>query len=108
MTTTKHTPGPWCLVGDDEGGPLSIMTTREAPTKVECVFDCTYDRSDFASDEEWEQCVADHRLMAAAPDILAACEAAIEAMPNATPTQAMARRRLTVAIAKARWGVSSD
>lgn len=89
MKAPKHTPGPWCLVGVDELGPLSIMTTAEAPTRAEYISDTGYSFFDAGDATEWETLVADHRLMAAAPDLLAACEFVRRQLP---PSQEWTRR----------------
>ena len=59
---TKHTPGPW-----SEFGPGSPTVYGGDPTRRICVLD----RQTGASMEE---CYANARLIAAAPDLLAALE----------------------------------
>lgn len=67
--TTKHTPGPWAITREDiESGEIALHITRKL-TNVCVVY--SYDRED-KKRNEW----ADARLIAAAPDLLAALEAA--------------------------------
>jgi len=65
--SASHTPGPWRLEVDGLDGHLRIVDTRG-----EIVSDIGYARSEVCDDEEHAAILADHRLMAAAPDLLAA------------------------------------
>lgn len=87
--TTKHTPGPW-HVDDDDGTILS-----EDGSEV------------FAShcSGDWHYIAAlpaDRRLIAAAPDLLAACEAALQAMDAIDVGTSWISDALRAAIAKAK------
>jgi len=85
MSETKHTPGPWSLEHWDygEGRPdetmPTICTDDTAVAQVLAIF-----RPDDADHGESER-DANARLIAAAPDLLAACEAAFNYVnvPNA-------------------------
>lgn len=66
--TTKHTPGPWHITRDDlDSGEISLHITHKA-TNVCVIY--SYDREDKGRNE-----MADANLIAASPDLLAACEA---------------------------------
>jgi len=54
-TTTKHTPGPWSTDGDHIFGPVYLL-------------------ADIVSADTIEEAEANARLIAAAPDLLAALE----------------------------------
>lgn len=92
---SAHTPGPWRI---DKLGPWV-----EADDRVEgSVADCDVGR--------WEEAqrIANARLIAAAPDLLAACEFAaavlsvVRALAKDDPRDRIALDRCAVAIAKAR------
>lgn len=106
---SKHTPGPWivCVVDGEDGGYLSIEQDREAlggdePSTIGEVY-TSGEGIDMADGE------ANGALIAAAPDLLAACEAALsfgEGHPDRTPSWHDARLAtqltLRAAIAKAK------
>ena len=73
----KHTPGPWYVVGLpwDNGG--CVVANADDPHCGELI--CTTDDRAWYdhTDEDEERWRADARLIAAAPDLLAACEAAL-------------------------------
>ena len=73
--TAKHTPGPWTAVTHEPEENIShaVVTGNNRAIPI-----CKTGRWDLAS-------AADTRLIAAAPDLLAACEAAIE---DASPVNA--------------------
>ena len=97
MDGPKHTPGPWTIEDDSieaSGAPICVL----------------YDASDFPC---WDgpagqleaECEANARLIAAAPELLAACELAAEVLEQPeSGGQAHAHAALTVAIAKAKGG----
>ncbi len=65
MSESKHTPGPWSLEFDDvpyDGGFETMVINSE--NGGICMMDCPKDEMD-----------ANGRLIAAAPDLLEACEA---------------------------------
>ena len=81
MKTTKHTPGPWVVgnVGEVVAGGITL--------------------ADVYGDEE--QADADAYLIAAAPDLLAACEA-VAATTWSKNTATIIGERVRAAIAKAK------
>lgn len=106
----KHTPGPWLAIGresrypdDDTDYELAVETDDAAACEIALVY-----TGGVASD----QANADARLIAAAPDLLAACEAAFPLMEESVtpsdlsdrihPDVARAHCLLRDAIAKAR------
>ena len=107
----KHTPGPWivCVVDGEDRGYFSIEQDREAlggdePSTIGEVY-TSGEGIDMADGE------ANAALIAAAPDLLAACEAALsfgEGHPDRTPSWHDARLAtqltLRAAIAKANGG----
>lgn len=76
MTDAKHTPGPWRVIIDDDGNPLSGRPSVCASDELDCMivhwdgFVQQYWRS-ARGDKEIH---ANARLIAAAPDMLAALE----------------------------------
>lgn len=76
MTKAKHTPGPWQIVIDDDGNPLSGRPMVAAAPELDCAivhwdgFVQSYWRS-ARGDKEIH---ANARLIAAAPDLLKALE----------------------------------
>ncbi len=91
--TGKHTPGPWHLHVTDYGS-LSILAADGG-----YVSDIGYGFGEVGA-EEHAELVVDHTLMAAAPDLLAACEAARETCDAEGDHQT--RDLCDAAIAKAR------
>lgn len=100
--TGKYTPGPWSVYdchGDKldacrfENGAFQVMS-------VDCdhhaVADCSCNHSCRMEDE----CEANARLIAAAPDLLEACMEAVEAL-NGHPNTMGTEELLLSAIAKA-------
>jgi hypothetical protein len=98
-TTARHTPGPWFYVNGGANLAPHMVLHRERPndatsqpTRVADVHCADY--PGFTSSETG---FANARLIAAAPDLLAACE---EALKYATPGSGLAGM-LSAAIAKA-------
>jgi len=94
----KHTPGPW-IVGDclTYNIPIRHLRTRENPQHVTVCYVGTPGR--FVD----EQDVADARLIAAAPDLLAICESvADQLMELKNPDLGVSINRLRSVAAKAR------
>lgn len=102
--TTEHTPGPWTVAsnGDDGARVNAFATVAWCPTSAAF----GVDGSQVISADEAE---ANARLIAAAPELLAACEVFIEAERRAEVngregfglyTEAMSAAR--AAVAKAR------
>ena len=96
---TKHTPGPWEVVG----GTI-IQTADERRKWVAEVPAASSIHETFITDR------ANARLIAAAPELLEACEFALEELNDMTSMQFAhgadkeARQRLENAIAKAKGG----
>ena len=100
---SKHTPGPWELVAGrtfhTEDGTFSLSYGRESGTNV----------PRFRSPERLD---ANARLIAAAPDLLAAAEWVIGNLPVTAPTAngtllstwETMQRKLRLAIARAKGG----
>ena len=100
MPTASHTPGPWKMI--EVGNSIGIVPAKRPPGVSK------RDIEDIAAvnlDGDQYDAHANARLIAAAPDLLAACESALKAMVEGendlcelTSTMAM----LEAAIAKAR------
>lgn len=92
--TTKHTPGPWNLSANEDGR-----------TYVEASNDTADDIAALLMDHDQQQNAANARLIAAAPDLLAACKAILarfelEPAGSVFPAAAL-QTDLRAAIAKA-------
>lgn len=103
-----HTPGPWTILWERDGGthpdwgmPLILAGESPDPADPDVVADLNRTRDDGPPNEMDR---ADAHLIAAAPDLLAACEAAIEALPDTSGTYGRVRASLRAAVAKARGG----
>lgn len=93
MTTTKHTPGPWCVEHETEIIAAEGQRIAEADTRS----------INFTGGEA----NANAHLIAAAPDLLAACEAATEVIDcicDGDDKAGCVRCLVKTAIAKARGG----
>ena len=79
MSTTKHTPGPWRVILDDTGGEFSGWPSVEAPEEIDTAI---VHRAGFHQrywgDLSQRECIANARLIAAAPDLLAALKFIVE------------------------------
>jgi hypothetical protein len=101
--TTKHTPGPWAVLRRVDAIVDNLIVRSDGVPRIgeEGFRDRVAEATWLDSDEETE---ANARLIAAAPDLLAAAEAALEILDEDGigngPTGAM----LAAAIAKARGG----
>jgi hypothetical protein len=84
-TTPKHTPGPWTMHESVQTGEFFVTAGEQ-----DCTFICRTTRRDEASRYE-------ATLIAAAPCLLAACEAFLSGQ-----NQTEARRLARAAIAKAK------
>lgn len=111
MTTpTKHTPGPWHIIHEPT---LSTYHIRVEDLDAAPVASLFYSSGGSRPQLSRELIDANARLIAAAPDLLAACEAALsfgEGHPDRTPSWHDARLAtqltLRAAIAKAKGGVA--
>lgn len=92
---TKHTSGPWVV-------PSSV-SARVVNTELDvCVAVC---ERDAFSPPGWDECAANARLIAAAPELLAACEAAKKHLePDLVEPGRTVFWKLVDAIAKAKGG----
>lgn len=104
MSEAKHTPGPWHIVIDDDGNPLSGRPMVAAAPELDCAivhwdgFIQKYWRS-ARGDKEIH---ANARLIAAAPDLLEALELADAALSGANMNMQVVERKVRAAIAKAK------
>ncbi len=89
-TETKHTPGPWHVA---DNGVFSEHLNGHGNFYVVAL--------PFPKEEPTEQDKANLNLIAAAPDLLAACILAAAIMPSGTPRQNEALKALCNAIARA-------
>ena len=84
MSEVKHTPGPWEVIIDDDGNPLSGRPMVAATPELDCAivhwdgFVQPYWRS-ARGDKEIH---ANARLIAAAPDLLEALERCLNFIEN--------------------------
>lgn len=93
---TQHTPGPWLMVADLERGTFRVGR-QDQRFGQSIIRVCTV--TDQGNDEEK---TANARLIAAAPDLLAACEAMVELFAQLhTGNRYEADRQARAAIAKA-------
>lgn len=81
----KHTPGPWRMCGKDRGGCVCGMVFSETA-------DCPVATATFRDDEIGEYMTVDQmkvnaRLIAAAPDLLAAAIAAWRVIGDLQPSK---------------------
>jgi hypothetical protein len=91
----SHTPGPW-----GTGAMMTRVEASPANWRVPMLIaDCHAGK--YAPENEEER-VANARLIAAAPDLLAACEAM---MDKASTSYVDAERLIAAAIAKAKGGI---
>lgn len=69
---SNHTPGPWEADWDDDGEQLGIYQDRYAGNPIAVM-------------REGSNASADAKLIAAAPDLLAACKTAVAAFEMEAP-----------------------
>lgn len=100
MNEPRHTPGPWEVddCGNICGGGAALAAVYGAED-FPCLPEEDYDAVNV-------ECAANARLMAAAPDLLAACEKALEFWhsdhPNDTGEAMDAREFIRRAVARAK------
>lgn len=90
MTQTAHTPGPWQVVPWSSGEPgfniTGAMHNRAGLHHDTCDMVCTVDS---LCGNPWQHGAAENaanaRLIAAAPDLLAACETAEKSLLSDNP-----------------------
>ncbi len=101
--SAQHTPGPWS-VEDPMESELSIVEANK-PTH-EWKFIATIYLRQGKDPDEFPHAIseANARLIAAAPDLLEACELVIGSMPAPDEFALEVKRRVKLAIAKAKEG----
>ena len=85
MTDTKHTPGPWQYEPLDRFYRDVHMRAKSKGRDMQChVFGGKYEDGDDVLIAHFvgPLCEENAKLATAAPDLLAACEAALDAMPH--------------------------
>lgn len=102
MAEPKHTPGPWAFHSWTASGKQFGIETADHRHGIASIRP-----NDTASSLlSMEQHEANARLIAAAPDLLAACQAVMEFLSNGTPVHpgALVQAEVFNAIAKATKG----
>ena len=85
--TTKHTPGPWVVLGDKK----TVRTQRRnRPESDVVICDCGLN---IAGPVSFEEVMANARLIAAAPELLAAADEVIAAWVYLEDDKAVVRAR---------------
>ncbi len=95
----KHTPGPWAFTeGDVERRAMSEVFKAKDKTYGIALVNCEWSNPSARAED-----IANARLIAAAPDLLAACKSIMELLLNGSPTVPSAPIKAGVldAIAKA-------
>ena len=71
---TKHTPGPWTPSWNDDRSWIGVDCGNSDDPHLAEVCTISYESAQIAQkdDDAWNQCLADARLIAAAPDLLEA------------------------------------
>lgn len=100
MNTRKYTPGPWRAALKDDSGP----TSSEDPIEVACIPHGIYDALLVYSPKRGlsgTEHDGNAKLIAAAPDLLAACESAELVMTIVLPRSHMAEYTSALATVRA-------
>ena len=79
MSETKHTPGPWRECGHDRNGCVCRQIWGTSVDMIVCVASPPIGTSDLMPVPTPEQEAANARLIAAAPDLLAALKFLVDA-----------------------------
>lgn len=103
---TKHTPGPWRAAWNANRNANRLWAgvdcgDEQDPHRAEVCTVCV-ENIKLDDDEAWDRAKADVRLIAAAPALLAACEAVVNAWDYGD--LAAAARQCQAAIAAAKGG----
>ena len=69
----EHTPGPWIVDKTKAFGPYNIITANRDWPQRKCIV-CSFNAASGLWDRDRPRVEADANLIAAAPDLLAACE----------------------------------
>lgn len=114
---TKHTPGPW-TVGRTITGSEEMVTLRGESGSGEKIYDAMIESPECfiagVGGRGRENCVANARLIAAAPDLLEACQHLLEMVAalhadNMVPTKTeWPAEQARAAIAKATDSIKAD
>ena len=94
----KHTPKSWRIVGS-----FTIMYQDDIIASVKR-FECNRVCADVGDKDPYAEEKANARLIAASPELLAACDAAIALLDTTTPSGRKAYEMARAAIAKAEGG----
>lgn len=114
----KHTPGPWAIDPDHDDNnvdgfgvaiyrnpskePYGVSFDKKIATTSAVEDDCADDEGSEGYEAAWEEVCANARLIAAAPDLLAACEAMLSAHGNCgSPVEQRAANLCEAAIERA-------
>lgn len=97
---SQHTPGPWEWADD----PLGSAIVKSGECDICDVLRSALPRRDYTADSRRDECVANARLIAAAPDLLDAAQCAEALIRNGgiVPIKGKTWSQLRAAIAKAR------
>ena len=74
MTTTKHTPAPWEAITNQNGNTIIRTTCWNESAGTNCLRIIASDLYDESNEPELAELEANARLIAAAPDMLAALQ----------------------------------
>lgn len=100
--TVKHTPGPWSIVIDDTGGEFTGWPSIVASPEIDCsVIHRAGFKQKFWGDLSQRECIANARLIAAAPDLLEALQRLLNAENDEYLTPIGVKNLARAAIAKA-------
>ncbi len=98
---TEHTPGPWTVAWNEDRKWCGVdCGDRADPHRAEVCSVCLENVEIDDDTQAWERAKADARLIAAAPDLLAALQGMLEHARDACaliPEHAFARARAALA-----------
>lgn len=103
MSEAKYTPGPWRVVIDDDGNPLSGRPSVQASEELDCaiVHWDGFVQTCWRSARGDKEIHANARLIAAAPDLLAACIDFVRKVDAGEARRTRSYQQMKAAIAKA-------
>ena len=106
-TSSAHTPGPWTIEDEGDEDEVRLELKGDSGSKpIAEIYDSYMTDEQHDSQEEYEEDLAEYeanaRLIAAAPELLLACEDALMSLESPPDDQSDSIARLTNAIAKAR------
>lgn len=83
----KHTPGPWHVRLDDTGGPFTGWPSVDAAEELDCtIVHRAGFKQEFWGELSQREAIANARLIAAAPDLLAIAEGVLGMLQNCSVT----------------------